>query len=165
MEENNEMVDVKQMLENTIVHENELLSQFDIGSNERKQIMDAFERLYKIRLEETKATDEYFNNEEKRNAEKEIQLERLKQELDMHKDKMRIEEARLKQDKENSEKDLEMRKAQLKAENMRSYLELVKAGVGVSLWAAMSFAIVRLEATGSMRSKAFTGTIPKFKFW
>ena len=165
MKDEEKIVNVKQMLEETIIRENELLSGLDIGSPERKQAMDAFERLYKLRLEETKAGDEFYNNEEKRKAEMKNQEERLKLEEAMHNDKMHMEERKLNQDKEISDEDVKLRKIQMKDENKRNYLELGKAAAGVTLWAAMSFALIRLEATGSMRSKAFTGTIPKFKFW
>lgn len=161
----NENRDVRDILNEAIVSENENVQSGDIGGNERKQAIDAFERFYKLRIEENKAGDEYYNNQERRELDREFQEKRLEFEMQMHQDKMQVERERLELDKANSQKDVDIQESQAKVENKKMWVDTIVKGVTLGAWIAMSLKVMKFEETGSIRSKAFTGTIPKLKFW
>lgn len=89
------------------------------AQNNRKQDIEALERFYKLRIEENKAGDEFYNNQERRKLELEANEKRLELDLQMHKDKMQLEFERLEMDREAQKKDLEFKEAQAKAETQR----------------------------------------------
>lgn len=126
------VVDMVQLLNETIVGANEELTDVNANSEDRKRALEAFERLYKLRIEELKVGNDFLNSEEDR---------KLRQ--------IEIEEQR----------------ALSKSENWKTWIEVGKAGAALTAWIFVSFAVMRFEETGSIRTKAFAGTIPKLKFW
>ncbi len=157
--------DVSEILKSAIISENYNIQNDEIGGTKRKQAIDAFERFYKLRIEETKAADEYFNNQERRDLDREFQQKRLDMELQMHEEKMQLEKERLEMDASNSQKDIEVRQAQAEVETKKMWVDTIVKGITLGAWIAMSLKVMKFEETGSIRSKAFTGTIPKLKFW
>lgn len=160
MEEN-----VKEILNESLISENLIIYNEEVGSQKRKQAIDAFEKFYKLRIEENKAADDNFNNNVRQKLDKELQEKRLELELKMHEDKMQIERERLELEKNNSQKDVELQEKQAKDETKRFLIDTIVKGVTLGTWIAMSLKVMNFEETGSIRSKAFTGTIPKLKFW
>lgn len=160
MEEN-----VKEILNESLISENLIIYNEEVGSQQRKQAIDAFEKFYKLRIEENKAADDNFNNNVRQKLDKELQEKRLELELKMHEDKMQIERERLELEKNNSQKDVELQEKQVKDETKRFLIDTLVKGVTLGAWIAMSLKVMKFEETGSIRTKAFTGTIPKLKFW
>lgn len=164
MDEEN-MVNVGTRLTDTINNVIDSFNEAEEGSNNRKQDIEALERFYKLRIEENKAGDEFYNNQERRKLEQEANEKRLELDLQMHKEKMQLEFERLEMDREAQEKDLEFKEAQEKAETQRTWVDIGKSALALGAWVLMSYKVMKFEETGSIRSKAFTGTIPKLKFW
>lgn len=160
MAENYE-VNVNQMLNDTIVTENVHLEEFDVGSDSRKQAIEALEKFYKLRIEENKACDEVYKNQENRKMELQMHTEKL----ELEKAKYQLEVERLAMEKGNRVLDEEERKAQAKTEKLRLGVDIGKSVLALGAWVLMSYKVMKFEETGSIRSKAFTGTIPKLKFW
>lgn len=163
--EENEMGNVGMRLTDTI---NEVIDSFSAaeeGSNNRKQDIEALEKFYKLRIEENKAGDELYNNQERRNLEKEANEKRLELDLQMHKDNMQLEFERLAMDRESKRKELEMCEAQAQLETKKLWIDIAKSGVTLGAWVLMSYKVMKFEETGTIRSKAFAGVIPKLKFW
>lgn len=159
------VVNVFDMLNETIFNENEHVEELAVGTNERKQAIDALEKFYKLRIEESKVLNEQYNSDQKFEMEKEFQQKRLELEQKMHEDKMKLEYERFEMEKLNHENEMELKKAQTKAENKRLWIELGKAGAALLAWFAVTNKVMKFEETGTIRSKAFPGTLPKLKFW
>lgn len=68
-------------------------------------------------------------------------------------------------DRKLRQKEIEEQKTANKVEKMKTWVDVGKAGVALAAWLVVSFTVMKFEETGSIRTKAFTGTIPKFKFW
>lgn len=137
----------------------------DIDFDMRKQAIDEIERLYKLRIEENKALDNYYNEEQRRKLETETQAKRLEAELEMHRDKMKLEFERLESERLMQEKDIEIKAKQAKIEKQKMWADIASKGVIVGAYMLISYGVMNLEKTGSIRSKAFSNTIPKLKFW
>ena len=160
-----QMVNVGMRLNDTINDIMDSLREADDGSNIRKQDIDALEKFYKLRIEENKAGDEFYNNQERRNMENDVNKKRLELELQMHKDKMQLEFERLAMDRNSQKKELEIRETQAQLETKKLWLDIAKSGAALGAWILMSYKVMKFEETGTIRSKAFAGVIPKLKFW
>lgn len=68
-------------------------------------------------------------------------------------------------DRKLRQKEIEEQKTANKVEKMKTWVDVGKAGVALAAWLVVSFTVMKFEETGSIRTKAFTGTIPKLKFW
>ena len=160
-----QMGNVGMKLNDTINDVMDSFKEAEEGSDNRKQDIEALEKFYKLRIEENKAGDEFYNNQERRNMEKEANEKRLELDLQMHKDKMQLEFERLEMDREAQKKDLEMREAQAQLETKKLWMDIAKSGAALGAWVLMSYKVMKFEETGTIRSKAFAGVIPKLKFW
>lgn len=160
-----QMGNVGMKLNDTINDVMDSFKEAEEGSNNRKQDIEALEKFYKLRIEEIKAGDEFYNNQERRKLEKETNEKRLELDLQMHKDKMQLELERLEMDREAQKKDLEMRETQAQLETKKLWMDIAKSGVALGAWVLMSYKVMKFEETGTIRSKAFAGVIPKLKFW
>ena len=159
--EEQEVLNVGDLLNGTIVNEiNNVNEERDPGA--RKHVIDGIEKLYKLRIEESKAADDFYNNEKRRNMEKETQDSRNALELEIHRDKMKIEAERLKLEKENMEQDIEIKRDQAKTEKKKMWLDIGTKTIAVAAWLIVSYKVMHVEEFGSVRSKAFSGKIPKF---
>lgn len=136
MDEETRVVDMVQLLNETIVEVSDLLRADNISVNDRKAYTDEFEKLYKLRIEEQKLENDFFNEQERRTLDKQVR-----------------------------QKEVDEQKALSKAEIQKTWIEVGKAGVALAAWLVVSFKVMKFEETGSIRSKSFTGTIPKLKFW
>lgn len=152
--ENNVEVDVRGLLDSTIISECNMLAGMEIGNENRKLCIDAIEKLNRVRIEEAKILNEFYVNNEKRLAEQEFEQRRIE-----------LEERRLDMEEQNQQRELELKEEQLKAEKQRAWIDLAKAGGTLAAWLSVTFAVMKFEETGSIRSKAFLGTIPKIKLW
>ena len=161
--EETEVVNVGELLNETIIEDISNLGEIDFEM--RKQAIDEIERLYKLRIEENKAVDNYYNEEQRRKLETEVQAKRLEAELEMHRDKMRLEFERLETERQFQEKDIEIKTKQAKIEKQKMWADVASKGVIVGAYMLISYGVMNLEKTGSIRSKAFSSTIPKLKFW
>lgn len=132
MDEEVRVVDMVELLNETIVGANDTLSDENTTTEDRKQALETFERLYKLRIEELKIGNDFFN------AEKDRELRRT---------------------------EIEEQRNINKAENWKTWVEVGKSGVALAAYLVVSFTVMKFEETGSIRTKAFTGTIPKLKFW
>ena len=86
--------------------------------------------------------------------------------------KLRISELEVGNDFYNAEEDRKLKQSEIeeqkklnKTEKAKTWIEVGKAGLALSAWVIVTFSVMKFEETGSIRSKAFTGTIPKMKFW
>ena len=139
--EEKEVVNVGELLNETIVEE--IYNLGSLAPDGRKQAIEGIERLYKLRIEENKAVDDLYNNEQR----------------------IKMETERLETERQNMAKDIEIKEEQLKSEKKKMWMEIGCRGVAVAAWVLMSYKVMKFEETGSIRSKAFTGTTPKLKFW
>ena len=158
-----EVVNVGGLLNDTIIRE--IYNLYELAPEQKKQAINDIVQLYKLRIEENKAVDDFFNDEQRRNMEKETQEGRHTLELQMHRDKMKLEFERLEMERINMEKDIEVKESQAKTEKHKMWLEIGSRGLAIGAWVLMSYKVMKFEETGSIRSKAFTGTLPKLKFW
>jgi len=132
MDEEVRVVDMVTLLNETIVEANDTLTDDNATTEDRKQALETFERLYKLRIEELKIGNDFFNSEK---------------------------------DRELRRTEIEEQRAINKAENWKTWVEVGKAGLALTAYLVVSFTVMKFEETGSIRTKAFTGTIPKLKFW
>lgn len=86
--------------------------------------------------------------------------------------KLRISELEVGNDFYNAEEDRKLKQSEIeeqkklnKTEKAKTWIEVGKAGLALTAWVIVTFSVMKFEETGSIRSKAFTGTIPKMKFW
>ena len=86
--------------------------------------------------------------------------------------KLRISELEVGNDFYNAEEDRKLKQSEIeeqkklnKTEKAKTWIEVGKAGLALAAWVIVTFSVMKFEETGSIRSKAFTGTIPKMKFW
>ena len=161
--EEKEVVNVGELLNETIIGEIDNLVEAE--PEQRKQLIDGIDRLYKLRIEENKAVDDFYNNEQRRNMEKTIQEGRNELDLQMHQDKMKLEFERLELERLNIAKDIEVKEAQVKTEKKKMWLGVICQGVVVAAWLSVNYGVMNIEKTGSIRSKAFSANLPKLKFW
>lgn len=159
MEEQEEVVIVGDLLDNTIIGEINNIKEKD--PDKRKQIIEGLEKLYKLRIEENRISTECYNNDQNREMER-ADRDR-KYELDLQ--KLKLETARMEAECLNMEKDIDVKAAQAKTEKHKMWLDIGSRGVAIAVWVVVSFKVMKFEETGSIRSKAFTGTMPKLKFW
>ena len=111
MDEEVREVDVNQMLNETIVNENDNLERFEVGTSERDQVIDALEKFYKLRIEENKESDEDFNNQEKRK----LELQMHEEKMELERDRMKLDRERLEFERVQSSNDIEAKHAEMKS--------------------------------------------------
>lgn len=130
-------VDVSDLMCQTMVDAMEELKNYNIGSEGRKQLYDYLISANKIRVEENKAGDELL--------------------------KLELERERLEVEKEAQARDQEFREKQLNSDKKKILVEVGKSLAFVAAWFGMNILVMRFEEHGTIRSKAFAGTIPKTK--
>ena len=94
--EEKEVVNVGELLNETIVEE--IYNLGSLAPDGRKQAIEGIERLYKLRIEENKAVDDLYNNEQR----------------------IKMETERLKTERQNMAKDIEIKEEQLKSEKKKN---------------------------------------------
>ena len=142
--------DVSDLLKERIIAENNHLSSEEIGSEGRKQVADLMTTLYKLRIEEGQEWDNYSD------AQAKTELEKAK--LELEKDRLAL-------DKKSKEKELEAANKATKTETIRIWTDVGKTAISIAAWAIMSMKVMKFEETGTIRSKAFSGTIPILRFF
>lgn len=140
---------------------NELSNLEQLDPEKKKAKLNEIETLYKIKIDELKVYDLSYDNEQKRIMDKAEQQRRY--ELDLQ--KIKLEAERLEADRLHMEQELNLNKSQAASEKHRMWLEIGSRGIAIGAWMYMSFKVMKFEEVGTIRSKAFLGTLPKLKFW
>ena len=128
--------DVNELLEEEIVKGFEQLNDLEVGTKEHKEMADYINQLCKTRNEANKISYEYYDKDERRTMDKELR-----------------------------DKDIELKNIQIKNDELRIWIELGTGAAGLLAWIFMNMKVMKFEETGTIRSKAFGGTFPKFNFW
>ena len=151
MEEMKE-VNVEVLLNERIIED---ITELDeLSPSERKERIENIERLHKLKIEEIKVADSLYNEEQRRKADADALEKRLE-----------ADKERLESDMQNQAKENEIKEKQLKVEKQKMWLDNGMKLLSVTVWTFVTVAVVIYEKENTIRSKAFTGTAPKLKFW